>query len=122
MLATVWSEDPIQHNHVHGVHATCLRNSIFKQKSDTQESQEYRGIKLLTHIEIQIMREGGRQRDERECTEIQESQFGFMPGRRTTCDVHPYAEKGATPGRPESHKSNIHDSESLRSVIEGGDI
>ena len=56
--------------------------SIFKEKGDIQEWKNYRGIKLQTHtfkiwervLDIRV----------RECTDIHESQFGFMPGRNTT--------------------------------------
>ena len=65
---------------------SAWRNSIlvpiFKEKGDVQECRNYRGIKLLTHL--QNMGEGGRQKVERVHTEIHESQFGFMPGRSTT--------------------------------------
>ena len=55
---------------------------IFKEKSDVQECKNYRGIKLLTHT-FNIW-EKVVDRRLRECTEIHESQFGFMPGRSTT--------------------------------------
>ena len=55
---------------------------IFKEKGDIQECHNYRGIKLLTHT-FKIWE---RVLDRRVivCTEIHESQFGFMPGRNTT--------------------------------------
>ena len=62
------------------------RNSIlvpiFKEKGDVQECKNYRGIKLLTHT-FKLW-EKVVDRRLRECTEIHESQFGFMPGRSTT--------------------------------------
>ena len=62
------------------------RNSIlvpiFKEKCDVQECKNYRGIKLLTHT-FNIW-EKVVDRRLRECTEIHESQFGFMSGRSTT--------------------------------------
>ena len=55
---------------------------IFKGKGDIQECKNYRGIKLLSHTfkicEIVV------DRRMRQCTNIHESQFGFMPGRSTT--------------------------------------
>ena len=65
---------------------SAWRNSIlvpiFKEKGDVQEFKNYRGIKLLTHTSK--IREKVVDRRLRECTEIHESQFGFMPGRSTT--------------------------------------
>ena len=65
---------------------SAWRNSIlvpiFKEKGDVQECKNYRGIKLLTHT-VKIW-EKVVDRRLRECTEIHESQFGFMPGRSTT--------------------------------------
>ena len=65
---------------------SAWRNSIlvpiFKEKGDVQECKNYRGIKLLTHT-FKIW-EKVVDRRLRECTEIHESQFGFMPGRSTT--------------------------------------
>ena len=55
---------------------------IFKEKGDIQECNHYRGIKLLTHT-FKIW-ERVLDRRVRECTDIHESQFGFMPGRSTT--------------------------------------
>ena len=55
---------------------------IFKEKGDIQECKNYRGIKLLTHT-FKIW-ERVLDRRVRECTDIHESQFGFMPGRSTT--------------------------------------
>ena len=54
---------------------------IFKEKGDIQECNNYRGIKVLTHT-FKIWE---RVLDRRviECTDIHESQFGFMPGRST---------------------------------------
>ena len=43
-----------------------------------QECKNYRGIKLLSHT-FKIW-----ERVVRQCTNILESQFGFMPGRSTT--------------------------------------
>ena len=57
----------------------------FKEKGEIQECKNYRGIKLLTHtfkIWEQLL-----DRRVRECTDIHESQFGFMPGRSTTDDI-----------------------------------
>ena len=51
---------------------------IFKEKGDIQECKNYRGIKLLTHT-FKIW-ERVLDRRVRECTDIHESQFGFMPG------------------------------------------
>ena len=65
---------------------SAWRNSIlvpiFKEKGDVQECKNYRGIQLLTHT-FKIW-EKVVDRMLRECTEIHESQFGFMPGRSTT--------------------------------------
>ena len=55
---------------------------IFKEKGDIQECKNYRGIKLLTHT-FKIW-ERVLDRRVRECTDIHESQFGFMTGRSTT--------------------------------------
>ena len=55
---------------------------IFKEKGDIQECKNYKGIKLLTHT-FKIW-ERVMDRRVRECTDIHESQFGFMPGRSTT--------------------------------------
>ena len=55
---------------------------IFKEKGDIQECKNYIGIKLLTHT-FKIW-ERVLDRRVRECTDIHESQFGFMPGRSTT--------------------------------------
>ena len=55
---------------------------IFKENGDIQECKNYRGIKLLMHTfkiwERVLDRRVG------ECTDIHESQFGFMPGMSTT--------------------------------------
>ena len=56
--------------------------SIFKEKGDIQECNNYRGSKLLTHT-FNIW-ERVLDRRVRECTDIHDSQFGFMPGRSTT--------------------------------------
>ena len=50
---------------------------IFKGKGDIQECKNYRGIKLLSHT-FKIWERM------RQCTNIPESPFGFMPGRSTT--------------------------------------
>ena len=55
---------------------------LFKEKGDIQECKNYRGIKLLTHT-FNIW-ERVLDRRVRECTDIHERQFGFMPGRSTT--------------------------------------
>ena len=55
---------------------------IFKENGDIQECKNYRAIKLLTHT-FKIW-ERVLDRRVRECTDIHESQFGFMPGRSTT--------------------------------------
>ena len=55
---------------------------IFQEKGDIQECKNYRGIKLLTHT-FKIWARA-LDRRARECTDIHESQFGFMPGRSTT--------------------------------------
>ena len=80
------------------------------------------GIKLLTHT-LKIW-EKVIDRRLRECTEIHESQFGFMSGRRTTDAIFILKQTiGKTPGRPEGHKSHLHRyRESLRSGTEGGDL
>ena len=55
---------------------------IFKGKGDIQECKNYRGIKLLAHtfkISERVV-----DRRMRQCINIHESQFGFMPGRITT--------------------------------------
>ena len=54
---------------------------MFKGKGDIQECKHYRGIKLLSHTFKIWERVVGRMR--RQCTNIHESQFGFMPGRST---------------------------------------
>ena len=64
-----------------GIFASVLV-PIFKEKGDIQECKNYRGIKLLTHT-FKIW-ERVLDRRVRECTDIHESQFGFMPGRSTT--------------------------------------
>ena len=56
--------------------------SIFKEKGDVQECKNYRGIKLLTNT-FKIW-EKVVDRRMRECTEIHDRQFGFMPERSTT--------------------------------------
>lgn len=55
---------------------------IYKEKGDIQDCEKYRGIKLMSHT----MKVYERVMDKRlrECTEITEAQFGFMPGRSTT--------------------------------------
>ena len=55
---------------------------IFKEKGDIQECKNYCGIKLLSHT-FKIW-ERVVDRRIRQCTNILESQFGFMPGRSTT--------------------------------------
>ena len=55
---------------------------MFKGKGDIQEFKNYRGIKLLSHT-FKIW-EKVVDRRMRQCTNIHESQFGFMPGRSTT--------------------------------------
>ena len=55
---------------------------IFNEKGDIQECKNYRGIKLLTHTSK--IWERVLDRRVRDCTDIHESQFGFMPGRSTT--------------------------------------
>ena len=55
---------------------------IFKEKGDIQECKNYRGIKLLMHTFKTWERVLDRR--VRECRNIHESQFGFMPGRSTT--------------------------------------
>ena len=55
---------------------------IFKEKGDIQECKNYRGIKLLPHT-FKIW-ELVLDKRVRECTDIHESQFRFMPGRSTT--------------------------------------
>ena len=55
---------------------------IFKGKGDIQECKNYRGIKLLSHT-FKIW-ERVVDRRTRQCTNIHESQFGFMSGRSTT--------------------------------------
>nr|GEY86992.1 hypothetical protein [Tanacetum cinerariifolium]GEY87219.1 hypothetical protein [Tanacetum cinerariifolium] len=59
---------------------------IYKNKGDAQECINYRGVKLLSHtmkrwervIERRLRRE----------TRVSENQFGFMPGRSTTEEIH----------------------------------
>ena len=59
---------------------------MFKGKGDIQECKHYRGIKLLSHT-FKIW-ERVVDRRMRQCTNIHESQFGFMPGRsRPTTDA-----------------------------------
>ena len=55
---------------------------IFKGKGDIQECKNYRGIKLLSHTFKIWERDVDRMM--RQCTNIHESQFGFIPGRSTT--------------------------------------
>ena len=55
---------------------------IFKGKCDIQEFKNYRGIKLISHTSK--IWEKVVDRRMRQCTNIHESQFGFMPGRSTT--------------------------------------
>ena len=55
---------------------------IFKGKGDIQESKHDRAIKLLSHT-FKIW-ERDVDRRIRQCTNIDESQFGFMPGRSST--------------------------------------
>ena len=55
---------------------------IFKGKGDIQECKIYHGIKLISHT-FKIW-ERVVDRRMRQCTDIHESQFGFMPGRTTT--------------------------------------
>ena len=55
---------------------------IFKEKGDIQGCKNYIGIKLLTHT-FKIW-ERVLDRLVRECTDIHDSQFGFMTGRSTT--------------------------------------
>ena len=55
---------------------------IFKEKGYIQEYNNYIGINLLTHTFK--MWERVLDRRVRECTDIHESQFGFMPERSTT--------------------------------------
>ena len=65
---------------------SALRQSvlipIFKGKGDIQESKHDRAIKLLSHT-LKIW-ERDVDRRIRQCTNIDESQFGFMPGRSST--------------------------------------
>ena len=55
---------------------------LFKGKGDIHECKNYRGIKLLSHT-FKIW-EKVMDRRIRQCTNIHESQFVFMPGRSTT--------------------------------------
>ena len=55
---------------------------LLNNRGRIQECKNYRGIKLLTHT-FKIW-ERVLDRRVRECTDIHESQFGFMPGRSTT--------------------------------------
>ena len=55
---------------------------IFKGKGDIQECKNDRAIKLLSHT-FKIW-ERDVDRRIRQCTNIDESQFGFMPGRSST--------------------------------------
>ena len=87
--AMVWSRHSLQavqkHND-HGDHTISPdgeRTSTHLQgKGDIQECKNYIGIKLLTHT-FNIW-ERVLDRRVRECTDIHESQSGFMPGRSTT--------------------------------------
>ena len=85
---------------------SAWRNSIlvpiFKEKGDVQECKNYRCVKLLTHI-FKIW-EKVVDRRLRECTEIHESRFGFMPTRSTTDAIF----NRKTQGRPEGHTSHLH--------------
>ena len=58
---------------------------MFKGKGDIQECKNYRGIKLISHT-FKIW-ERVVDRRMRQCTNIHESQFGFMPGSRSTTDT-----------------------------------
>ena len=85
----VWSRHslkPVQQHNDHGDHTVSLGDSvllpIFKEKGDIQECNNYRWIKLIAHTFKLCERVLGRLVIE--CTDIHESQFGFMPGRSTT--------------------------------------
>ena len=86
MVLSRHSLQAVQQHNDHGDHTINLEGSvlvpIFKEKGDIQECKNYRGIKLLTHT-FKIW-ERVLDRRVRECTDIHESQFGFMPGRSTT--------------------------------------
>ena len=57
----------------------------------------------------------------RECTDIYESQFGFMPGRRTTDAI--FILKQTIEQYREGHLCNLHrPREGLRPSPEGGDL
>ena len=76
----VWSRhsrQAVQQHNDHGDHTISL-----EEKGGIQECKNFRGIKLLTHT-FKIW-ERVLDRRVRECTDIHESQFGFMPGRSTT--------------------------------------
>ena len=58
---------------------------IYKEKGDIQDSENYRGIKLMSHT-MKIW-ERIIDRRLREETTIGDEQFGFMPGRGTTDSI-----------------------------------
>ncbi|KAI0499752.1 hypothetical protein KFK09_017960 [Dendrobium nobile] len=59
---------------------------IFKNKSDTQEGANYRGIKLMCHT-LKLW-ERVMERRLRRDTNVSQIQFGFMPGRSTMEAIH----------------------------------
>ena len=94
---------------------------IFKEKGDIQECQNYRWIKLLTHT-FKIW-ERVLDRRVRECTDIHESQVGFMPGRSTTDAIFILKQTIDKSRGTEGHLSNLHrPREGLRPSPEGGDL
>ena len=59
---------------------------IYKNKGDAQECENYRGIKLLSHI-IKLWERVIDQRLHK-IVQVRENQFGFMPGRSTMEAIH----------------------------------
>ena len=55
---------------------------VFKNKGDTLQCNNYRGIKLICHA--MKLYERVLERRIRDCVSISDEQFGFMPGRSTT--------------------------------------
>uniref|UniRef100_A0A1S3ZRK0 Reverse transcriptase domain-containing protein n=1 Tax=Nicotiana tabacum TaxID=4097 RepID=A0A1S3ZRK0_TOBAC len=60
--------------------------SLYENKGDIQNCNNYRGIKLLSHT-MKVCERVVEARVRR-CVSISENQFGFMPGRSTTKAIH----------------------------------
>ena len=59
---------------------------LYKNKSDIQNCNNYRGIKLLSHT-MKVWERVVEARVKRSMS-ISKNQFGFMPGRSTTETIH----------------------------------